>query len=101
MQAVSSLSSIALSLNCKTMHYSLPFTQESKSYLTDDLMFFEKNLYRDCEFLCRAYFPSSTQFYIRWRHVEGGQSILHLRLCAIVVDVLPVQNVQIAELTSL
>jgi len=50
---------------------------------------------RDCEFLCRAYFPSNTQFYIRRRHVEGGQSILHLRRCAIVVDVLPVQNVQI------
>ena len=51
--------------------------------------------HRDSEFLCRAYFPSNAQFSIRRRYVEGGQSVLHLCRCSIVVDVVPVQNVQI------
>ena len=87
MQAVSSLSSVALSLNCRRC---ISFSGVEKIIL---LMLFWTH--RDCEFLCRAYFPSNTQFYFRRRHVEGRQSILHLCRCAIVVDVLPVQNVQI------
>jgi hypothetical protein len=51
--------------------------------------------HRDSEFLCRAYFPSNTQFSIRRRYVEGRQSFLHLRCRSIVVDVVSLQNVQI------
>ena len=45
---------------------------------------------RDSEFLCRACFSSNAQLYLRWRHPEGGQSILYIRHCVVVVDVLPV-----------
>ena len=51
--------------------------------------------HRDSEFLRRTYFPSDTQFFIRRRYVEGRQSVLHFRRCSIVVDVVPVQIVQI------
>ena len=51
--------------------------------------------YKDNEFLCRACFPFNTQFSIRRRYVEGGQSVLHFRCHSIIVDVVLVQNVQI------
>ena len=49
---------------------------------------------RDCEFLCRAHFPFNTQQFISG--VEAGQRVFYVFVVVnIVVDVLPVQNVQI------
>ena len=82
-QAVSSLASVALSLNCK--HVS---SQESKS-------FWLILNHRDNKFRCRACFPSNAKFPFRRRYVERRQSILCLRRYAIVVGSVPVQNIQI------
>jgi hypothetical protein len=55
--------------------------------------------HRDGKFWRRACLPSNAKFPFRWRYVEGRQSILHLRRSTIVVDVVPVQDLQIGYLT--
>ena len=53
--------------------------------------------HRDSKFRCRAYLPSNAKSPFRWRYVEGRQSVLRLRRYAIVVESVPVQDLQIVK----
>ena len=85
LQAVSSLASVALSLNCKQAFF-------FRSRICLLIIILNR---RDNEFRCRDYLPSNAKFPFRWRYVERRQSILHLRRYADVVDTVPIQDLQI------